>query len=110
MSKILHDAPGVNTAAVVTLPATTDQRHSVWWIGWSYNGVPTAGNLKIEDDGTEILSLDVTLGGNDQIIFGTHAPVSVDVNTDMVVTLHAGGLTAKAKLTVCFDTDYFGPP
>lgn len=93
--KTLH-IPAADTAAVATIDAIAGYYHVIDSIFWSYSAAPTGGRLTITDDGNTVLDLDITEGGPAPL------PIllSCDVNTEVVVTLAAGGMGVAGKLTV----------
>jgi hypothetical protein len=97
-------APSSNTAAVVTYAASAGAGHCVGQVSWSYNGDPTAGNLKIEDgSGNVIFSIDITAGGPGSIAFTP--PKKGTINTALIVTLAAGGSGISGKVSVTHWTE-----
>lgn len=94
-------APAANTAAVVTYTADASNKHVVTGIAWSYaGGIPTGGNLKVEDvSGTTVCSLDITEEGPGIIVF-PKPKKGAAVNTAMIVTLAAGGAGITGKVSV----------
>ncbi len=92
----LHE-PAANTAAVVTLAAAgANKRRVVRTAGWSYSAAPTAGKVTISDAGTDVWAQDITGAGP---AIETLEYVG-GVNTQIVVTLAAGGGTVVGKLNV----------
>lgn len=92
--------PAANTAAVVTYAAVSGRKHIITGIAWSYNAVPTNGNLKVEDvSGTTVFSMDITAAGPGVITF-PQPKCSVAANTAMIVTLAAGGALVTGKLSI----------
>lgn len=91
-------APASNTAAVITYAAGgAGVSHTLGGVAWSYSGVPTSGNLKIEDgSGTTAFSVDVTAAGPGFIPF-TPA-LKGTANTAMIITLAAGGSGVTGKV------------
>jgi hypothetical protein len=91
--------PAAATAAVVSYAAgAAGVRHVVSGIAWSYSGVPTAGNLKVEDGATTIFSIDIVSAGPGAIPFP--APRKGSAATAMTVTLTSGGTGITGKLNV----------
>ena len=84
-----HHSPAANTAAVITKVAVAGQRHFLTGVGWSYDDDPTGGNLIITDGGATVFEIDITKGGPGFIPFD--APIRAAVNSQVVVTLAAGG-------------------
>lgn len=95
--------PAANTAAVITLAAITGQRQVINLVAWSYSGTPTGGNLKIEDDTTSVLDLDITASGPGSIIFGAaneDGGLASSLDKKLVITLAAGGTGITGKVHV----------
>ena len=94
-------APAANTAAIVTYAAVAAVKHCVSGIAWSYvGGIPTGGNLKIEDvSGTTVFTLDIDEGGPGVIVFPKPKKAAA-VNTALIVTLAAGGAGITGKVSV----------
>ena len=94
-------APAANAAAIVTYAAEAALKHCITGIAWSYiGGIPTAGNLKVEDvSGTTVFTMDIDEGGPGVIIF-PQPKKSAAVNTAMIVTLAAGGAGITGKVSV----------
>lgn len=88
--------PSSNTAAVITYTAVTGRTHALGGIEWSYDGTPTAGNLKIESGGSTIFSADVTTGGPGFIPFDP--PLLGTISQNLVITLAAGGSGISGKV------------
>lgn len=89
--------PTSNTAAVVTYTAIAAQCHALTGIAWSYNGVPTGGNLQIQDGSAVVFSVDITAAGPGFFMFpnlGIHG----SANTNLVLTLAAGGSGITGKV------------
>lgn len=93
-------APAANTAATVSYSAAGGGiSHVIGGVAWSYNAVPTSGNLKIEDGvGTTVFTADITNSGPGVIPFAP--PLKGAANTAMVVTLAAGGASVTGKVNV----------
>jgi len=94
-------APAVNTAAIVTYSATANVKHCITGITWSYiGGIPTGGNLKVEDvSGTIVFTMDIDEGGPGVIIFPKPKKAAA-VNTAMIITLAAGGAGITGKVNI----------
>ena len=88
-------APAANTAAIVTLSAVTAKKHYLPRVAWSYNAVPTGGGLTVTDDGDTVFSVSITADGAGYLPLGIESGTS---NTDMVVTLAAGGAAVTGKV------------
>lgn len=101
--------PASNTAAIVTYTsAGTGKSNTLGQVTWSYDGVPTGGNLKIEDgSGNTIFSADITSGGPGSIIFDP--PKRGSAATALIVTLHAGGSGVSGKLSCTQWTELSAP-
>lgn len=92
--------PASGTAAIVTYTAASGTAHVIGGVAWSYNGIPTAGNLKIEDvSGTIVFSIDITAAGPGFIPFA-RPKKSAATNTAMIITLASGGAAVTGKVSV----------
>ncbi len=90
-------ATQTNADAVVTYTAVPNGRHSIEGVSWSYSGTPT-GTLMVEDgSGNVIFSEDITVAGPGFFNFGN---LVGSINTDMIITLVAGGSGVVGKLNV----------
>lgn len=90
-------APAANTAAAVTYSGAAGTQHRIAGIAWSYSDTPTGGNLKVEDgSGTTVFEIDVTDKGHGFVPL--LAKGSDD--TDLIVTLAAGGAGISGKVSV----------
>jgi hypothetical protein len=92
-----YHAPAANTAATVTLASTASLKHCISQIVFSYNADPTNGNLLVQDAGTTVFSMDVTKSGPGQVLFN-YPLKQATANTQMVITLAAGGASATGKV------------
>jgi hypothetical protein len=93
------NAPASNTAATVTYAAVAGERHVITGFAVSYyGGIPTGGNVTITSAGVIIFNLDIAEEGAGEIIFP--APKSGGVNSDLVITLTAGGAGITGKLNI----------
>jgi len=92
------DEPAANTDAVITYAAVRGACHVITGLAWSYDNVPTNGNLSIAVGGATIFSMDITTGGAGFIIFP--APKHGSKGKNMVVTLSAGGSGVTGKVNV----------
>lgn len=94
-------APAAAAAAVVTYAAVGSLKHVITGLVWSYaGGIPTGGNLKIEDvSGTTVFTMDITEEGPGVINF-PKPKKSAAVNTAMIVTLAAAGAGITGKVSV----------
>jgi hypothetical protein len=59
------DAPAVNTQAVLNFAAVPGQRHAIYKILWSYDALPTGGQIDVVDAGGNRLAgpFYITSGG-----------------------------------------------
>jgi hypothetical protein len=89
----------VGDPVVITLAAAgVGLSHILHQVAWSYAVDPvTSGNLKITDDGTTVLDLDITLDGLGRLPFAPALRGTSD--TAMVITL-AGASGAIGKLHI----------
>lgn len=94
-TKTVH-APASNTAAVVTLTAVASYHRAIKTIIWSYSAAPTGGRLTITDNAVTVLDMDITAAGPGILPIG----MAFTENTQVVVTLAAGGAGISGKLTV----------
>lgn len=90
------DRPAANVAAQITFAGVVGQRHCIVGVAYSYDGAPTAGNLQITDGGAVVFDVDVTAAGPDWV------PIKLRAgwNSDLVITLAAGGAAVSGKLNV----------
>lgn len=87
-------APGA--AAVRTLAATPGRRHYLPRVHFGYSATPPAGaTLTITDGGALVYSVPVTSEGPGPLELHIHSAAE---NTDMVITLSAGGGTIVAHV------------
>lgn len=92
-------APAANTDAVVSYTGSPGRSHCISGVAWSYSGGdPTAGNLKIEDGGNLVFSMDITAKGAGYLIFPYAKRATV--GNDLVITLAAGGTGVSGKVNV----------
>lgn len=92
-------APAVNTAAVITYAAATNNlAHVISGLAVSYNAAPTGGNLQVADGANVILNVDITAAGLVLIFFDT--PKKGSLNTAMTITLAAAGAAVAGKVSV----------
>jgi len=89
-----------NDAVVITLPSTEDGLWVVHGLGWSYDSDPTGGRLTIAGGGINY-SWAVTVGGPGFIPLppGGGGEIS-DMDSDIVITLAAGGEGIRGDLNV----------
>lgn len=93
------DEPAANTDAVITYPAEAGKCHCISGIAFSYDGIPTAGGVKVEDgSGNTVFSMGVTDRGAGPCPFPL--PKKGTVNTAMIITLAAGGAGVTGRLSV----------
>ncbi len=92
-------APTGNTTAILTYAAVAGYAHVLGdGIAWSYDGTPTAGNLKIEDGaGNVVFSMDITAAGAGFVPLDPYKEMTV--NRDCIVTLAAGGSGISGKVS-----------
>jgi len=92
--------PAANTAAVVTYAAVAAMKHVITGLAWSYaGGIPTNGNLKVEDvSGTTVFSMDITEEGAGIITFPKPKKAAA-INTAMIITVAAGGAAVTGKVS-----------
>ncbi len=98
MGKGLNNSPSSNTAAVLTLTKidTGFGKQEILGVSWSYDGAPTAGNLKVESPaGTVLQSWDITAAGPGFIIT---PDLHGGDGADMIITLAAGGSGVTGKV------------
>lgn len=96
--------PAIGTAAVVNYPAAgSGLSNFIGQITWSYDNLPTGGNLKIEDgSGNTIFSADITASGPGSIIF--NPPKRGSANRALIVTLGGlSGVNGKLSCTQWID-------
>ena len=94
-----NDYPPADTDAIVTYDADENKRHSIAGIAWSYDVLPTSGNLQIENgSGVIILNKDITSDGPGLLNFESRE--IGDLNTLFRVTLSSGGMLVMGKLEV----------
>lgn len=95
----VHD-PIANTAAIITLGAAgVGISNVISGIAWSYNADPTGGNLIVENgSGSTVFSIDITNQGPGFIPF--NPPKKGTANTDMIITLAAGGASVVGKVNL----------
>ena len=88
--------PAVNVAAVVTKTAVAGQRHAIYGILFSYNAAPTGGRLTVTDGGVTVIDLQVNAAG--AVLIPFNYQMAFGVNSEVVVTLAAGGAAVTGKL------------
>ena len=90
-------------AVTVTLSAAAGVYHQVHNVTWSYSAMPTGGRITLVDGGTTIVDLDLVQDPFDSLPTSMLPILSLLPNTDMVITLAAGGLGVTGKLVVDYD-------
>lgn len=103
IKKGIH-APAANTAAIITLAATTGKQHMVLGVQWSYSVSPTGGRLTIVDGSTTIVDLDISGSGPGGFSFSLPGTT----NTAMVITLASGTGSCVGKLSAQYVTEREG--
>lgn len=86
--------PAANTAAVITLTAVENRRHTVHFVQWSYTAAPTGGRLTIDVGGVTKFDVDITAAGPG----GFNLYIVAGVNQEVVITLAAPGGVVVGKL------------
>ena len=92
-------APGANLPAVITLTAAASVWHVVDRVTGGYTDVPTGGSLTIAAtvQGTAVSQvIPITNGGGFVLHFDP--PIQGDQNTEIVITLAAGGAGISGKV------------
>lgn len=84
-----NQAPASNTDAVVSLEAVAGKSHIISQVRFSYSAEPTSPFLKIEWNSSEELYHIYPTQGTQVIMF--HPPLAFPENTQVTVTLSAGG-------------------
>jgi hypothetical protein len=90
------DAEASGTDAVVTIPASADEFWAIDWITWSYDDVPTGGNLQVSIGGVVVWQVDITAGGPGHIEF--EKALYGLKNQAVVVTLADGSVANKVNV------------
>jgi hypothetical protein len=91
-----------DTAVVITLAAKAGQRHMIHGLQWSYTGGTPAGSITVENgSGTTIFSCGITASGPG----GFMAFLRGSINTAMIITLAAGGVSIVGKLNIQATTE-----
>lgn len=100
LSTPFADTAAGNTAVVRTFNAVAGQRHRLTTVSCSFSGVAaTIGLLTVVDGATTIAAWDVPLTLNTPFVGSFPEPgIPGSVNTNMVITLAAGGVGAIGKL------------
>jgi hypothetical protein len=94
-------APGSNAAATITYAAGgAGVQHVISGIAWSFSATPAAAtNLSIQDgSGNTVFSIDITSAGAGVVNFSP--PKKGTANSQMIITLAAGGSGVTGKLSV----------
>lgn len=91
-----NSAPSSNTAAVISLAATTGKRWAIYQIEVSYAQLPTNGVLTITESGGEKYRLFITTAGAAPIVSGRLFTSGAGV----VVTLSAGGAGVSGAINL----------
>jgi hypothetical protein len=92
-------APAANTAAVVTLPATTGKAHTLTLVSYNYSGAPTGGSLAISDGGTTVYEQAVTATGPGEVSLPL-AGIAGTTGNAVTITLAAGGASVTRRLNI----------
>lgn len=92
-----HGTAAANTAVAITVTALPDQQHVLAGVVWSYSAAPTGGKLTVADGASTVLEVDIIAGGPGSLVL---PPLGGSTNTNLVVTLAAGGAGIIGKLTV----------
>ncbi len=93
----IHE-PASNTTAVITYSAVASIQHIISDVFFSYSDDPTGGGLTIEDGANTIFSIGIAHGGAGFIPL--IPPKKGTANTNLVITLAAGGAGITGKLSV----------
>lgn len=107
LSSVKHSSKlnaAAGAAAGITLAAGgAGNQHVITQITWSYGADPTGGKITITG-GSANFEYDITKGGPGSL------PVTYVglVNTEVVVTLAAGGGSVQGKLNVSYTTELYG--
>lgn len=99
--KRANHSPVANTAAVVTVNASSGFTHTVHGVQWSYSTSPTGGNLLITSNGVTLYSIDITASGPG----GFNFAIPGTPNQNVVVTLASGTGSCVGKLNVQYVTE-----
>lgn len=86
-----------NTAVIITLQGGVSRHEIAGSIVWSYSADPTDGRLTVAGGGFG-LDIDITVGGPGFIPF--YVPEHASDDTNIVITLAAGGAGIVGKLNV----------
>lgn len=95
----LHHPAGANTAAVVTVAASAEERWGLTWIAYSLDGTP-ATSLKIEVGGSTVFEIDLSQDAERVDFLEWSTPrIVTDYNEALVVTLGAvSAVTGKLNI------------
>ena len=94
---LLTAAEAAGTPTRIIIPAAKDQFHVIDWIGWSYAGDPTGGELLVDIGGNRVLQFDITTGGPGLLQFDRALYVEED-NQEVDITLTDGGVAGKLNV------------
>lgn len=93
------NVPVANAAAPVNLPAPGAANFwAIHSVEWSYNATPTNGSLTITDGGVRVFYVYITDAGPG--FFGWPSGLRFNPNSQVVVTLAAGGAAVSGTLNV----------
>lgn len=92
--------PAANTDAVATIAAEATGRRGIYGILFGYDGEPTGGELTVEGCG-DSFTIPISNAGPQHLPI--HKVLWGDVNTDVVVTLAAGGAGVSGWVIVFHD-------
>ena len=97
VTKSINVGQAANVAASVTIPAPGVARRTIIdCYRWSYSGGTPVGKITITENGVTVLEFDITVAGPG----ADGIPIVFGVNTEIVVTLAAGGAGVTGKLNV----------
>lgn len=85
-----------NAAGTITYAAVATKRHSISGVAWSYSGALTGGKITVKDGSTTIFEIDITASGPGSVQFPR--PKAGSINTDMTITIAAGGSGVVGKV------------
>lgn len=98
-SSMSHNAPAANTAAVVTLAASSGQAYRLTLLAYSYSASPTGGRVTIADGVSTVFDLDVTSTW-EVLTHLTPGGILITSGNACTITLAAGGAGISGKLNV----------
>ena len=88
-----------NAVVTLTKSAVDLMAHVVSWITVSYSGTPTGGGITVQDGaGNTIFDADIANAGVTH--FAWDPPLRGQVDTDLIVTLKAGGAGVVGKINI----------